>query len=127
MPLSDTKPTKLPPKPTWVRILIFLLLVNFVNLSANFYEGPLDQQLVDPMDTVSELVYEFLLDGDGEAIPDMDSEQEDSSFEKIKLFVETAFSINVFEIDFLKIYGPSASLNWSRISINLTSPPPDHS
>lgn len=51
----------------------------------NFYEGDksaFGKQLVDPIDTLGELVYEWALDGDCDLIPDNSTEQEDKSLKK---------------------------------------------
>ncbi len=41
--------------------------------------------MVDPIDTISELIFEWAMDGDEDLIPDNGTEQEDNSMEKIKL------------------------------------------
>ncbi len=75
----------------WSKILLFLLTLNFINLSANFYEGDIfvsnKVDLADPMDTISELLVEWALDLPEDFIPDNGTQQEDQGGEKIKLAI----------------------------------------
>lgn len=67
------------------KIFFYFNLLNILNLSVNFYEGNIsdpNDQLVDPIDTIGELVYEWALDGDCDVIPDNSTEQEDKSLKK---------------------------------------------
>jgi hypothetical protein len=56
------------------RVLHWLLLLNFINLTANFYQPSiLDDTLLrnsDPIDNLTELVMEFMLGCDDGLIPD---------------------------------------------------------
>jgi hypothetical protein len=74
---------------SWSKLLLFILVINFINLSANFYEGNISIsrkiKLDDPIDTLSELIFEWALDGSDELIPDNGTHQDDNSLEKIKL------------------------------------------
>ncbi len=58
------------------RALHWLLLLNFINLTANFYQpSVLDNTLLlhsDPIDNLTELVMEFMLGCDDDLIPDTD-------------------------------------------------------
>jgi hypothetical protein len=73
----------------WSRFVLFLLIANFINLSANFYEGNIliseKVRIVDPIDTISELIFEWALDGSDDLIPDNGTQQDDNSLEKMKL------------------------------------------
>lgn len=73
----------------WSRFVLFLLITNFINLSANFYEGNIlisdNVKMVDPIDTISELIFEWALDGSDDLIPDNGTQQDDNSLEKMKL------------------------------------------
>jgi hypothetical protein len=71
------------------RILIILTLVNFINLSADFYtpySSKSQHTVHDPIDTVAELLLEYLLDMDQETIPDAEVPQEQRKFKDLKLF-----------------------------------------
>jgi hypothetical protein len=73
----------------WSKFWVFILTINFVNLSANFYEGniyPSHQvKIEDPIDTITELIFEWALDGSDDLIPDNGTQQDDNSLEKMKL------------------------------------------
>ena len=68
--------------------MVWVILANFINLSVNFQEAnlsPSDQiDLSDPIDTLGELVYEWVLDGDEDVIPDNGTEQEEKNTKKDK-------------------------------------------
>lgn len=107
------------------------MLANFINLSANFYEGNIyvskEMDMVDPIDTISELIFEWAMEGSEDLIPDNGTKQEDNSMEKIKL--------SLLEIQEYGLYGP---LIFEEFKINhfhpdlvsghfsSDSPPPDH-
>lgn len=84
------------------QIFFYLNLLNLLNLSVNFYEGNISnssEQLVDPIDTLGELVYEWALDGDCDVIPDNSTQQEDKSLENIDWeIIYMDFPIYSFEI-----------------------------
>jgi hypothetical protein len=114
----------------WSKICLFLMVANFINLSANFYEANIsiseDVDMVDPIDTVSELIFEWAMEGSEDIIPDNGTEQEDNSLEKIKL--------SLFEIQEYCLF---SSLIFEEFKINhfrselvsghfsSDSPPPD--
>ncbi|HSJ69641.1 MAG TPA: hypothetical protein VK921_18305, partial [Anditalea sp.] len=54
--------------------LTYLMLVNFINLSANFYHASEIDSLMlkhqDPIDSLAELVLEYVFNMDDETIPD---------------------------------------------------------
>ena len=54
--------------------ITYLLLINFINLTANFYQlSNLDQTLLkydDPYDSVAEIVLEYFLEMDEDTVPD---------------------------------------------------------
>ncbi len=111
------------------RVFFYLNLLNILNLSVNFYEGNISDpkdQLVDPIDTIGELVYEWALDGDCDGIPDNSTEQEDKSLKK------TNWKVFCMEFPFYAFGLPEKSKHWNskdRIllaPLNLPpSPPPD--
>lgn len=57
-----------------IKYTTYILLINFINLTANFYQvSSLDDTLLkyeDPYDSVAELVLEYILDMDDETVPD---------------------------------------------------------
>jgi hypothetical protein len=82
-------------KKHWLlRWMVFLLLVNFVNLSANFYQSSIiDFPLLenhDPIDSIAELVLEYMLDMDDETIPDTEVPHEKNKFSDLKLHFQPA-------------------------------------
>jgi hypothetical protein len=72
-----------------IRFLTYLLTINFINLSANFFEGNIEitprLSLEDPVDTVSELIFEIALDCQEDIIPDNGTHQDEHATKKIKL------------------------------------------
>lgn len=86
-------------KKHWLfRWMVFLLLINFVNLSANFYQSSIiDSPLLenhDPIDSIAELVLEYILDMDEETIPDTEVPHGKNKFSDLKLHFQPA----LFEI-----------------------------
>jgi hypothetical protein len=69
--------------------MVFLLLINFINLSANFYQSSIiDSPLLqnhDPIDSVAELVLEYVLEMDEGTIPDTEVPHEKNKFSDLKL------------------------------------------
>lgn len=51
----------------------------------------------DPVDTISELIFEWALEGSDDLIPDNGTQQDDNSIEKIKLAISviTGFKLQV--------------------------------
>lgn len=115
---------------SWSKAFLILLLINFINLSANFYEGNIlssDQvQMDDPLDTISELIFEWALDGGGDLIPDNGTEQDDNSLEKLKLAL---LEIPGFEhfVPFFEMENLACQENPGAVHGHLSSftPPPD--
>lgn len=73
------------------RVITWVILINFINLSVNFQESNLSSEtlteLDDPIETLTELVYEWALDGDQDLIPDNGTEQEEKTVKKDKLWI----------------------------------------
>lgn len=63
------------------RAIWIVVTINFVNLTANFTEQYED--LDDPVDTISEMLFEWGLDGDADTIPDNSEEDENQSSKKL--------------------------------------------
>ncbi|TVP53736.1 MAG: hypothetical protein EA341_00690 [Mongoliibacter sp.] len=72
--------------------MVYLLLVNFINLSANFYHSSvIDSPLLenhDPIDSLAELVLEYVFEMDDETIPDTEVPHEKKKFSDIKLHLQ---------------------------------------
>jgi len=87
-----------------VQIINYLLLLNFINLSANFYVNDQINSInsigkVDQLDTVSELIVEWVLNADDTTIPNDPDNQDNQPFKKIKLALsEVCFFDFKFEI-----------------------------
>ena len=73
-------------------MMVYLLLVNFINLSANFHQSSvIDAPFlanIDPIDSLAELVLEFILEMDEETIPDTEVPHEKKKFSDLKLHFE---------------------------------------
>lgn len=114
----------------WSKVFLFLLVINFINLSANFYEGNIlisgAVDMSDPVDTISELIFEWALDGSDDLIPDNGTQQDDNSLEKIKLVIAEIPGFNLC-IPIFDFENPSFSYSDSLINgfFSSSSPPPD--
>jgi hypothetical protein len=115
---------------SWSGVLLFLLAANFINLSANFYEGNISitegMNMDDPLDTITELIFEWALDGNDDLIPDNGTQQDDNSLKKIKLALIEIPGIKLFPSLTLKerfqfFVSPAIA---SRLQASDT-PPPD--
>lgn len=57
-----------------IKWITYFLLVNFINLSANFYQASVIDSILlenhDPIDSITELVLEYVLEMDDKTIPD---------------------------------------------------------
>jgi hypothetical protein len=114
------------------RGLLWLILLNFVNLSVNFQESQLNHlqgsELEDPIDTLCELVYEWALDGDCDVIPDNGTEQEDKSLKKGKIWgIALAIPSPLFFNNIEKVTSFPTSFSIPTQTIFKDSPPPDRS
>lgn len=73
------------------KALGYLLLLNFINLSANFYQAaspyPQDPSFHDPIDNMTELVLEYMLDMDGDTVPDTEIPHEKIKLKDFKPFL----------------------------------------
>lgn len=115
---------------SWSRFLLFLLVANFINLSANFQERNIytvnEVTLEDPMDTITELIFEWAMDGDEDVIPDNGTQQDDNSPEKIKLALQATLRFNLVPPSQIEVT-PNFSKAENLISgyFSSDSPPPD--
>lgn len=87
-----------------VQSINYLLLLNFINLSANFYVNDQIDSINsigadDQLDTLSELIVEWAFDADESLIPNDAENQDNQPFKKIKLALsEICFFDFKFEI-----------------------------
>jgi hypothetical protein len=108
----------------WRDPILFLLTINLINLTVNFSSRNII--LEDPVDTISEMIYEWCLDGESDVIPDTDTDQEDQNLKALKIFwsSEIGFiwrkTIPVFIQSITRTNDPTYS-----IFLSLSSPPPD--
>ena len=74
----------------WVRIVSWVLLLNFVNLSANFYMPTASDSIyethADPIDSISELILEYALDMEQDTIPDTEVPEQKRKIKDFKIF-----------------------------------------
>lgn len=106
------------------KIVWFILSANFINLTVNFSEN--GRVLKDPIDTLTELIYEYGLGGDADDIPDNGTEQEDQNLKASKYLIPSIF--NTFVGEFGRFSTPSSTyFNFfiPEIIGSQTNPPPD--
>lgn len=111
------------------KFLVYLLLVNFINLTANFYHASvMDSSLLahhDPIDSLAELVLEFVLDMDEETIPDTEVPHEKKKFTDIKLhFEREELELHVDSPNISITYHDFYSTIFESIKGDVYSPPP---
>lgn len=74
------------------KYITYILLVNFINLTANFYQvSSLDNTLLkneDPYNSLSELVMEYFLEMDEDTVPDTELPEDKRKMPDIKTFIE---------------------------------------
>ncbi len=112
------------------KALLAFLVLHFINLSANFYQGNTwsknQDSIEDPIDSVSELIFEWVLDGDQDVIPDSNSGQEDKSFEKIKLVLPYFQNISFQTFKFLNRSNLTFLLeSWVSVKLPVAEFPPN--
>ncbi|MGY6522659.1 MAG: hypothetical protein ACXIUD_13080 [Mongoliitalea sp.] len=110
------------------KVLVLLTLVNFINLSADFYTPQTlvnKHQLVDPIDTLAELVLEYFFDMDEKTIPDTEVPQEQRKFKDLKLYHQDISKIISQKIFVQQQHCNAYYLNlFESIKIETNSPPP---
>lgn len=74
------------------RALWIALTINFINLSVNFTEQ--HKELDDPVDTISEMIFEWGLDGADDTIPDNSAEEENQNIKKFVFIGRSALLLN---------------------------------
>ncbi|WP_373520768.1 hypothetical protein [Aquiflexum sp.] len=77
----------------------YLLLINFINLSANFYHASAMDSTVlenyDPIDSLTEFVLEYVLEMDDETIPDTEVPHEKRKLIDVKIILEKNFTYQI--------------------------------
>ncbi|RZS98059.1 hypothetical protein BC751_3691 [Cecembia calidifontis] len=111
------------------RLVIFTLLFNFINLTANFYHASvMDSTLLphhDPIDSLAELVLEFVLDMDEETIPDTDIPHEKKKISDIKLNLPSKISTCLKKNNYsLSAYSEYYSKLFKSLEMDVNAPPP---
>ncbi|MCH7401977.1 hypothetical protein ACFOUP_15805 [Belliella kenyensis] len=111
----------------WINVL---LVINFINLSANFYNSDSmfshGVKVHDPIDTLAEIIVEFIFDFDNHIIPDTESSQNERKFKDFKLFCNQPFGKEKIEFVVKLKSWPLINevlhlSNWDDI----TGPPPE--
>lgn len=114
-----------------IKWITYFLLVNFINLSANFYQASvIDSTLLgnhDPIDSITELVLEFVLEMDDETIPDTEIPHEKRKIVDFKVLVEKT-SINIVppKISYRKDPVFTLEVIFESIHLEQSSPPPKY-
>ncbi|WP_235893440.1 hypothetical protein [Litoribacter populi] len=113
----------------WNKVLTFILLVNFVNLSANFYHASeMDSNLLqyqDPIDSLAELVLEYVLEMDDETIPDTEVPHEKRKIADIKLLYSAEkISFDQFLPNEKIVYKGHYENFYEDWAFDINSPPP---
>jgi hypothetical protein len=112
-----------------IKIITYVLLVNFINLTANFYqESSLDHTLLkhnDPYDSVTELVLEYIMDMDEETVPDTEVPED----KRKMLDIKTLIGFETFQLsrqDLASVISEQyVFTNWyQNIALERISPPP---
>lgn len=107
------------------RVIWFFLTFNFINLSVNFSEQ--FQDLEDPVDTISEMIYEWGFEGEADIIPDNETEQEDQAHKKVKLDWISIFEFVSLPFFKFRIPHDSNLVEYVQLGFNfLGTPPPDN-
>lgn len=116
-------------KKAGIKYITYVLLLNFINLTANFYRvSSLDHTLLkyeDPYDSLSELVMEYFLEMDEDSVPDTEFPEDKRKMPDIKTFI----GLDVFQFvgkETVCIV-PSGRFNndiYENIALGKTSPPP---
>lgn len=113
----------------FVKWINYLLLINFINLSANFYHSSVMDSTVlenyDPIDSLTELVLEYVLDMDDETIPDTEVPHEKRKMIDVKIIIEKNFTCHLQHSN-NKITAQTFYYEdiFEEIDLEQTSPPP---
>ncbi len=114
-----------------IKWITYILLVNFINLSANFYHASVmdskELENYDPIDSITELVLEYVLEMDEETIPDTEVPHEKRKIVDFKILIEKT-SINIIppKISFKKDSVFILKDIFENIHLEQSSPPPKY-
>jgi hypothetical protein len=111
------------------RVLHWLLLLNFINLTANFYQpSVLDDTILknsDPIDNLTELVMEFMLGCDDSLIPDTELPVDKRKFLDFQLIQLSTWTTGGNIESVANISGPTVFNNlFDQVDSEITPPPP---
>jgi len=112
-----------------IKYTTYILLINFINLTANFYQvSSLDDTLLkyeDPYDSVAELVLEYILDMDDETVPDTELPEDKRKILDINSLLEGA-SFQIIPQQSIQIISDEyfSSDMYKNIALAKISPPP---
>lgn len=116
-------------KNRWVRIVSWVLLLNFVNLSANFYIPTASDSIyvthADPIDSISELILEYALDMEQDTIPDTEVPEQKRKIKDFKVFYHAVGAQEptwIFEPNLEKV--SIAHCAPDKVDLTKNSPPP---
>jgi len=109
--------------------LTYLMLVNFINLSANFYHASEMDSLMlqhqDPIDSLAELVLEYVFEMDDETIPDTEIPHEKRKMADVKqLYFAENFTYQLFGYRQYSRYHSHYENFYQNWSFDINSPPP---
>lgn len=111
----------------WVN---YLLIINFINLTANFYCGTnsfsSDLYYSDPIDTLAEIIVEYIFEMDDEIIPDTDVPNEKRKIPDIKLaFTQFLFITNIHSTIVTNDWVNNQNFKTLGMTYEICSPPPE--
>ncbi|PSL07889.1 hypothetical protein [Cecembia rubra] len=111
------------------KVIVMALLVNFINLTANFYHASvMDSSLLrhqDPIDSLTELVLEFILEMDEETIPDTEIPHEKKKISDLKFHYLSKNLNSVEKVTFKeRTYGEFYANLFESLKKDVNAPPP---
>lgn len=111
----------------WVN---YLLIINFINLTANFYCGTnslsTESYYSDPIDTLAEIIVEYIFEMDDEIIPDTDVPNEKRKIPDIKLAIsQFHFIPNVHSTLVSNDWVNNQYFKTLGMTFEISSPPPE--
>lgn len=113
-----------------MQVINCILLLNFINLSANFYESQrIDYTnsigAEDQIDTLSELIVEWAFEAANTTIPNDPDNQDNQNSKKIKLalgvLIPFSFNFEISQSNVLPFFDPNP---WLDIPISSPDSPP---
>lgn len=118
-------------KSTLVNYVTYVLILNFINLTANFYQEAGSNKygigIVDPIDTLAEIIVEFIFEMDDQIIPDTDVPNETRKIPDIKLaFTKTEVKLICFASIKLNKWEIYEDFTLSNGIKKVCSPPPEN-